>query len=443
MKRLLYAIVAAALLVSPFAMNAKDNDRQHTLKIYNWSDYIDEDLLDEFEKWYEEQTGESVQVVYQLFDINEVMLAKIERGHADYDLVCPSDYIIERMINNDLVLPIDKDFGQTPNYLDNVSPYISDLFAKMATGEKDARDYCVGYMWGTTGFLYNKKMVKDEDVKSWGALLNPEFAGHILMKDGFRDVYSPMLIYLNRDKIASGELDMEQLMFDTSDESIALVEDFLKTVKPNLLGWEADYGKEMMSQEKAWLNLTWSGDAKWAIEEAKSVGVELGYTVPEEGSNVWFDGWLIPKYAQNVKAARYFINYMCRSDNAIRNMDEIGYVSAVGTEEVLDWMKEFAAKEGALDTLDASYFFGDAGKAVVVDPVFYADNSVIERCALMHDSGERTKELLEMWSRVKGDNMNATTIIILAVAVVAIVAFVLAKAKKNARHKKSSAKRHK
>lgn len=440
MKRLLSAIVFAALVLSSFALNAKDVDREHTLKIYNWSDYIDEDLLDEFEAWYEEQTGESVHIVYQLFDINEVMLAKIERGHADYDLVCPSDYIIERMINNDLVLPIDKDFGDTPNYLGNVSPYISSLFAKMATGDKDARDYAVGYMWGTTGFLYNKKMVKEEEVSSWGALLNPAFAGHILMKDGFRDVYSPMLIYLNHDKIVNGELDMEQLMFDTSDESIALVEDYLNTVKPNLLGWEADFGKEMMSQEKAWVNLTWSGDAKWAIEEAKTVNVELDYRVPDEGSNVWFDGWLIPKYAKNVKAARYFINYMCKSENAIRNMDEIGYVSAVGTEEVLESMKEFAAKESLVDSLDASYFFGDVAKSVVLDPVFYADKSVIDRCALMHDSGDRTQALLEMWSRVKGNNMDITTIVILVIAVLAVAAAIMSRAKKNSRHKKSPRK---
>ncbi len=442
MKRLLSAIVVAALVFSSFALNAKDDDREHTLKIYNWSDYIDEDLLDEFEEWYEEQTGEPVHIVYQLFDINEVMLAKIERGHADYDLVCPSDYIIERMINMDLVLPIDKDFGDTPNYLGNVSPYMNTLFSKMATGDKDARDYAVGYMWGTTGFLFNKKFVKEEDLKSWGALMNPAFSGHILMKDGFRDVYSPMLIYLNADKIASGEVDMEQLMFDTSDESIAQVENFLNGVKPNLLGWEADFGKELMTQEKAWLNLTWSGDAKWAIEEAKEVGVDLEYVVPEEGSNVWFDGWLIPKYAQNIKAARYFINFMCRSDVAIRNMEEIGYVSAVGTDEILEYMKDFAQEEGAVDTLDASYFFGDAAKAVVIDHVFYADKSVIDRCALMHDSGERTQELLEMWSRVKGNNMNLTTVIILVVAVIAILAAVLAKAKKNARHKKSAKKSH-
>ena len=100
-------------------------DRAHTLKIYNWADYIDEQVLVEFQQWYKEQTGEEVEVIYQLFDINEIMLAKIERGKEDFDVVCPSEYIIERMLRNDLLLPIDKDFGDTPNYIDtNISPYI-------------------------------------------------------------------------------------------------------------------------------------------------------------------------------------------------------------------------------------------------------------------------------------------------------------------------------
>ena len=109
MKKILLLAVAALLLLGC------SEDRDHILKVYNWADYIDEDLIDEFEVWYEEQTGEPVEIIYQTFDINETMLSKIELGHEDYDVVCPSDYIIERMLMNDLLLPIDKDFGDTPN----------------------------------------------------------------------------------------------------------------------------------------------------------------------------------------------------------------------------------------------------------------------------------------------------------------------------------------
>lgn len=413
MRRLLYILVLATMLCVGLSSCSQEQKRKSILKVYNWADYIDEDLLGEFEEWYKEQTGEDVEIVYQLFDINEIMLAKIERGKEDFDVACPSEYIIERMLKNDLLLPINKDFGSTPNYLGNVSPYIHDVFDQIDGNGKNANDYAVGYMWGTTGFLYNKKYVTESEVESWSALWNPKFRNKLFVKDAFRDVYSPLLIYANHERIKSGDVTMNELMHDSSDESIATVEALLKKTKPNVAGWEADFGKEMMTKEKAILNLTWSGDAVWAIDEAAEVDVELDYTVPKEGSIVWFDGWVIPKYAKNVKAASYFINFMCMSENAIRNMDEIGYVSVIGTPEVMDYMSESAVEAGFDVSLDLSYFFGEEANDVVINPVLYPDKSVIDRCAMMHDSGPRTAALLEMWSRVKGDNLNNGMVILI------------------------------
>ena len=413
-------IAFAAACVAMVGCSQSDS-RESILKVYNWADYIDEELLSEFEEWYKEQTGEEITVVYQLFDINEIMLAKIERGKEDFDVACPSEYIIERMLKNDLLLPINKDFGSTPNYLGNVSPYIHDVFDKIDGSGKNANDYAVGYMWGTTGLLYNKKYVSAEEVDSWSALWQPKFKGKLFIKDAFRDVYSPLLIYANRERIEREEVTLDELMHDSSDESIAVVEAILKQTKPNVAGWEADFGKEMMTKEKAILNLTWSGDAVWAIEEAADVDVELDYTVPKEGSIVWFDGWVIPKYAKNVKAASYFINFMCMSENAIRNMDEIGYVSVIGTPEVMEYMSESAIESGYEEPLDLSYFFGDEADSVVINPVMYPDKSVIERCAMMHDSGPRTAALLEMWSRVKGDNLNNWMVIVILIAIGALL----------------------
>ncbi|MBR4854476.1 MAG: ABC transporter substrate-binding protein [Alistipes sp.] len=422
MKRFFYIFVATFALMATLSSCDQQDSRSSILKVYNWADYIDEELLGEFEVWYKEQTGEDVEIVYQLFDINEIMLAKIERGKEDFDVACPSEYIIERMLKNDLLLPINKDFGDTPNYLGNVSPYIHDVFNKIDGNGKNANDYAVGYMWGTTGLLYNKKYVDPSEVESWRALWQPKFKQKLFVKDAFRDVYSPLLIYANQDRINRGEVTMEKLMYDSSDESIATVETLLKKTKPNVAGWEADFGKEMMTKEKAILNLTWSGDAVWAIEEAAEVGVELDYTVPKEGSIVWFDGWVIPKYAKNVKAASYFINFMCMSENAIRNMDEIGYVSVIGTPEVMDYMSESAVEAGLEDSLDLSYFFGEEGSDVVINPVMYPDREVIERCAMMHDSGPRTAALLEMWSRVKGDNLNSGMVIFILVFFACLIA---------------------
>ena len=434
MRKIFNFLLASAAALTLLAGCAKEDNRENVLKIYNWADYIDEDVLTEFKDWYKEQTGEDVTIIYQLFDINEIMLAKIERGHEDFDVVCPSDYIIERMLRNDLIIPIDRDFGDTPNYIDgNLSPYIIDCFNKIDGHGKNANDYAVGYMWGTTGIMYNEKFVTPEEASTWDILHNEKFKGKIFIKDAFRDVYGPVLIYLKNRDLAEGKVTLDELMYDSSDESIAMVEEYLKEAKKLIAGWEADFGKEMMTKEKAYVNLTWSGDAVWAIDEANQVGVKLNYVVPKEGSNVWFDGWVIPKYAKNVKAARYFINFMCRPDIAVRNMDATGYVSAIGAPEVLE-----AKTDPSLDEyVDVSYFFGEGADSIKINGIQYPDASVVARCAMMHDSGDRTEQLLEMWARVKGDNFNIWIVAVIVVAALVLVRIAMvSRKKKHRRHGK-------
>ena len=410
-------------------------ERSSVLKVYNWADYIDEELLDEFEQWYFEQTGQEVEIIYQTFDINETMLSKIELGHEDYDVVCPSDYIIERMLKNDLLLPIDKNFGETPNYLDSIAPYILEKFGQIEGFGKDARDYSVGYMWGTVGLIYNKKHIDDSQAQSWEVLRDPAYKGKVLMKDAFRDVYTALLTALNKDAIASGQTDLNTVSFDTSDESIALVENYLNSFKESIGGWEADFGKEQMTKELAWVNLSWSGDAQWAIEEAAEMGVDLGYSIPKEGSAVWFDGWVIPKYARNVKAASYFINFMCKPENALRNMDMTGYVSAIGGSTVLEAMVD----EEEYEPVDAGYFFGEEASQVCLNPIMYPDGATIYSCAMLHDTD--TESLLKMWSRVKGANASAFTYVIISIVLGGLVVAVIMKyARKSNRRRRHSRK---
>ena len=432
MKKLLY-IVAAVLLLAGCS-----EDREHILKVYNWADYIDEELIDEFEVWYEEQTGEPVEIIYQTFDINETMLSKIELGHEDYDVVCPSDYIIERMLANDLLLPLERDFGETPDYIGNVAPYIVEKFNQIEGNGKNANDYSVGYMWGTVGLIYNPKYISDSEVKDWDVLKNPAYAGKVLMKDAFRDVYTALLIALNKEAIDAGEKDIRTLPFDTSEESIKLVEDYLNSFKESVCGWEADFGKEQMTKELAWINLSWSGDAQWAIDEAADIGMDLRYAIPETGSAVWFDGWVIPKYAKNIKAARYFINFMCKPENALRNMDMTGYVSAIGGEDILQSMTD----PEEFDPIDVSYFFGPQADSVCINQVMYPEKNIIERCAMMHDRG--TEELLKMWSRVKGDSASAWTYILICLVFAGLIAAVIMKyTKKRYRRRRYAMRRRK
>ena len=436
MKRVVKFLATGILALSAVSVFAED--RSNVLKVYNWSDYIAEGVLDDFKSWYKEQTGESIDVIYMTFDVNEAMLSKIEKGHEDYDVVCPSDYIIERMLDKGLLLPLDfKSLGSTPNYIEaNRSPFIEQMFRSI-NPSIDANQYSVAYMWGTTGIIYNPKFVTREEASTWDVIRNPKSAGKILIKDAPRDVYAPVLIYLKQNELKSGKVTLQDLMRDSSDESLQMVQDYLMQCKPGVNGWEADLGNEQMTKNRAYVSLNWSGDAVWAIEEAAAVKVELDYVVPEEGSTVWFDGWVIPKYAKNIKAATYFINFMCRPDIAIRNMEETGYVASNGSREVLE-----SQIDESFEPIDLSYFFGPDASAVRVNPILYPDLSVIERCALEHDWGDDTEKLLKMWQNVKGSKANMFTYVIIAVVIAAFAVYFVtsSNAKKRRRRNRRNAK---
>lgn len=409
-KYVLYLALLAGLLTGCY--NEEDS-REHVLKVYNWADYIGEGVLEDFQQYYKEQTGEEIRIVYQTFDINEIMLTKIEKGHEDFDVVCPSEYIIERMLKKHLLLPIDTNFAHSPNYMNNVAPFIRKQINKLSQPGEKASRYAVCYMWGTAGILYNRAYVPDSVALSWDCLWNKKYAGKILMKDSYRDAYGTAVIYAHAKELKEGTVTVEELMNDYSPRAMELAEKYLKALKPNIAGWEADFGKEMMTKNKAWLNMTWSGDAIWAIEEANAVGVDLDYEVPEEGSNIWYDGWVIPKYARNPEAASYFINFMCRPDIALRNMDFCGYVSSIATPEIL---------EEKIDTTlhyysDLSYFFGPGADSVQIDKIQYPDRKVVERCAMIRDFGDKTKEVLDIWSRIKGDNLGVGITILIFIVV--------------------------
>ena len=408
------------------------------MKIYNWADYIGEGVLEDFQAYYEEQTGIPIRIVYQTFDINEVMLTKIEKGHEDYDVVCPSEYIIERMLKKDLLLPIDTTFNDSPDYMNLVSPFIKEQINKLSQPGKPANEYVVCYMWGTAGLLYNTAFLEEEDVDSWSCLWDEKYAGKILMKDSYRDSYGTAILYANAQALADSLTTVEVLMNDYSPEAMEVVETYLKALKPNVAGWEADFGKEMMTKNKAWINMTWSGDAMWAIEEAEEVGVELDYLVPREGSNIWYDGWVIPIYSKNPKAASYFINFMCRPDIALRNMEESGYVSAIASPEILEEKSDSTLEY----TTDLSYFFGPGAEEVQVNRVQYPDRSVVERCAMIRDFGDKTKDVLEIWSRVKGDNLGVGILIVILTVVPLMIIWLIYRKVVKYRRKKNSRRRY-
>jgi spermidine/putrescine transport system substrate-binding protein len=418
--RVINALLLLMAMVFIFsACKESEQSRKKVLKIYNWADYIDEDLLTEFPAWYKEQTGEEVEIVYQVFDMAEVMYTKVALGKEDFDLVCPTQYIIERMLKNDMLLPIDRNFGKTGDFLGNISPFLLDRMDAFSVPDKKALDYMVPYMWGTSGILYNTKLIPPSEVQTWGCFWDPKNKGKILMKDHYWDVYNVAAIWGFHDQIASGKRTRYDVSNDHTPEDIAMVEKQLKLLQPNLAGWEADFGKEMMTKGEVWMNYAWSGDAVWAIEEAAAVNVTLDYVVPLEGSNIWFDGWVIPKNARNVKAASYFLNYLCQPEIALRNMDVSGYTSAIGTPEIL----EAQIDSSLTDTVNLSYFFGPGNDSLLVNPIQYPDIKVVERCVLLHDFLDKNDQVLEMWSRARGDNLNKRMIIIIGGFVVLLTAW--------------------
>lgn len=336
-----------------------------TLVIYNWEDYIDTGLLDEFAAYYREVTGRNLSITYSTFDTNETMLTQVMRGETAVDVVCPSEYAIERLMRADLladqtelVAEFSEQYPDAFSNLGNVNKTvlekIGETFGEMEIGGevRDMRDYMVPYMWGTLGLLYNTRVISEEELEEygWGMLWNesnnPELENMILMKDSVRDSYAAVVFYMeDRGLLPDGvsetygkpftELSANELINCTDKALLDAAEKLLTEQRERISGYEVDFGKDDMINEIVYLDLAWSGDALWAVEESEydeeTDTYQLGYYVPEK-SNIWYDGWAILKNSDSKLAAMMFIDYMCRPDSGARNIGYIGYTSAVDQE---------------------------------------------------------------------------------------------------------------
>ncbi len=451
MKKRMIAVVSALLLafsVLPISLGNNQptakaaEDRANILKVCNWEDYIDESLLEDFKVYYKEKTGKEVHVEYSKFDTNETLLTKIETAKEDYDVVCPSEYAIQKLYEKNLLLPIPK--AQMENF-NNVSPYARQQFEILAPGDGE-NVYAIGYCWGTLGVLYNKEKVEEVTGGTpfgWDVLWNPEFSNKILMKDSVRDSVVAAAIYAHREELASITDPEEynarlfEIINPVTEKDMLPVQDALISQKTDVgVFYEVDDGKGDMVIGTYYLNLAWSGDAWWAIDEAAAGGVTLDYAVPTEGGNVWFDGWCIPKYAKNVDAAIAFMDFLNSGDAAIRNMDATGYISVVATPETLEYhmglgedYPEYA------QTMDVSYFFTEGNyeingeavdtSAVTVNRVMLADKSDIDRCAIMNNFKDY-KAAMNMWNTVKGDTLSPLAMALILGAIFGIIAGAIA-----------------
>ena len=276
---------------------AKENDVMNgeKLVVYNWGEYIDPEVLTMFE----EETG--IDIVYEEFETNEILYPKISSGAIAYDVICPSDYMIQRMIENDLLSEIN--FDNIPN-LKNIGKQYLERSRQFDPENK----YSVPYCWGTVGILYNKMMV-DEPVDSWSILWDPKYKDNILMQDSVRDAFGVTLKYLG---YSLNSIDLDEL----TEAKNLLIEQ-----KPLFLGYVIDQVRDKMIGNEAALGVIYSGEAIYTQKENPN----LEYVIPKEGSNIWIDSWVIPKNAEHKENAEKFINFLCRPDIALMNFEYITY----------------------------------------------------------------------------------------------------------------------
>ena len=299
------AAVAAlsAVTMSGCGKSAEKAGGAGEVYVYNWGEYIDEDVIAQFK----EETG--IDVIYDMFETNEEMYPVIEAGGVKYDAVCPSDYMIQKMIENNMLAEIN--FDNIPNIKEIDSKYMD-----MSRSFDPENKYSVPYCWGTVGILYNTSMVAPEDAPTkWSDLWDEKFKDNILMQDSVRDAFMVALKSLGYS------------MNTTNEAEIAEARDLLIKQKPLVQAYVIDQVRDKMIGGEAAMGVIYSGEMLYIQQEVADLGLDysLEYVIPEEGTNLWLDSWVIPANAPNKENAEKWINFLCRPDIAKKNFEYITY----------------------------------------------------------------------------------------------------------------------
>ena len=400
-------VVAALVACNP------DGVETDQLVVYNWADYIYDEKLSDFKDYYFELTGKKIEITYVTFDTNETMMTRLTQGDSNVDVACPSEYAIQKLLEADMLVPLYYfDEGKyTADFSDNAkagykhnSGNVQAEIIQMVDatfdnfnitvdtdgdGKSDSSqtvkmtDCFVPYMYGTLGILYNKYAfmdlgIYDQEIMNkanWGILFNDDgegnilsdgLTGNILMKDSIRDSYAAAIFYLQQRGMLAGLQDENGEYYETmaagklinavDDQLLELIRDLLTEQKQQLFGYEVDFGKDDLLMGNAMVDLAWSGDAMYAVEESWSDELddyELAFYVPHGAVNVWFDGWVVPKTynPKHLEAIKIFINYLNTPVAAAQNYLEIGYTPAINPDVLLS----DDGKDGARSILAAGY----------------------------------------------------------------------------------------
>ena len=350
LRKVVPAIMAVVVIAGGIFYNSKEDlSGTNQVIVYNWGEYLDPEVITLFEK----ETG--INVVYEEFETNEIMYPKVQSGAIAYDVVCPSDYMIQRMIENDLLAELN--FDNIPNVKN-----IGQEYFKQSRQFDSENKYSVPYCWGTVGILYNKTMV-DEPIDSWSVLWDEKYKDNILMQDSVRDAFAVALKYKGH-SLNSTDLD------ELEEAKELLIEQ-----KPLVQAYVIDQVRDKMIGNEAAIGVIYSGEAIYTQLENPN----LEYVIPKEGSNVWIDSWVIPKNAKHKENAEAFINFLCRPDIAKMNFDYITY-STPNT----------AARELIEDP------------AIRNSKIAFPDASELERCETFQFLGDKNDAIYnKLWREIK------------------------------------------
>lgn len=470
---LIYAFLLSAICTTSCGTNYQEDTTY--LHVYNWEDYIyqydednetykDPDMIEQFEEFINQTENmksyglsKKVKVIYDTFDTPETMYNELKLNKTTYDLMAPSDYMIQKLALNLDGLESTRiqkiDFSRVPNYSKYASKFLinnlKDILIDETNPEKGTlNDYALGYMWGTLGLVYNPgaKTLKDKGYEeekvihdfsqpeSWNILWeNDDYARIASIKDSIRDTYSMgiMRVYNDefkalKERYENKEIDqvtykheINKIFNRNDDETISKVQAALIELKERIYGFEVDTGKTDIVTGKVGINLAWSGDAVYSMDEAEEFGQYFYYALPSYGANIWFDGWCIPETCkgENLSAAYAFIDFLSIPSKAAMNMDYIGYTPFIAGDEVLsqvhDW---YDAEEGEESVeYDLSYFFDGTLKDKDSDPIIhclkeqtkrqlhaqYPEENEIDHLCVMKDFGKANDSIVTMWENIK------------------------------------------
>ncbi len=427
LKRIIVFIVAVVTTATCCGLlSGCGGARDELLRVYVPGEYMDPDVYEEFAEWYAERTGKNIEVRETTFESNESMLLKIEKSKNDYDLVCPSDYMIERMMDAKLLIPVNKEVVDIESVGENGQPLIKQTYIDITRAFDPELTYTVPFMYGTFGIMYDYTKTK-RHIDSWEYMFfeddketAKDFGKRMTQKESVREMYVTACIYAARkelSELSKGFTDynddykkrLQEIYEDTSLSTIAAAKRLLERQKKYILKYEVDDGKYGIAGGtlSAAGGLYWSCDVGYVMGEYEDDSgntlegnKNLWYSIPKEGGNVYIDGFVIPKYAGNVTAANMFLQYLCLRETAIQNSYYIGAISPVSAaydELYEEYSKNDEFFEGTAEAVDGWWSWRD----MYLDMMFPSEDT-LARCGVMKNFKKNNSKINRMFADIVG-----------------------------------------